>query len=279
MLSLLLLCWLAPQNQSPNQHVSQKQIAKQQVQPSKTAQEPPDLRPESAPIIKSYTYNARNENDTEAAKIIFDGLLVLATIGLVWVGIRQANILKKHEEWMEKHDEKLGKLAKSASDNASAANATATTADHSAVAIKNIHRAWVLFVWQQIPHGTAEEFTFSIRNWGQTPARIDCVMFDERVWVRSDLGNIPAASTFFTFPHILAPSEHWTIRRVNAKGVAGGEWSAVYNGTKVCVWHGMISYRDVLDEATIHETWFCYWYSPKEVGLHVGGPPEYNKAT
>jgi len=49
-----------------------------------------------------------------------DSLLAIFTGLLVVVGFLQWWILRKHEQWMEKHDAKLEKLAQAASDNAKA---------------------------------------------------------------------------------------------------------------------------------------------------------------
>jgi hypothetical protein len=114
LLSLALL--LAPQKQATNEHKTQQQVSTGQVQPPELAQE--SSKSPRTPITEFYTYNTQQKNEPEAAKIVFDGLLVLANIGLIWVGLRQANILHKHEEWMQKHDENLRNLAESAKDNA-----------------------------------------------------------------------------------------------------------------------------------------------------------------
>jgi hypothetical protein len=133
LLLLFFLLVLAPQKQVTNKQKTQEHIPAKQIQPPEVAQQSPNSA--STPVVKFYTNNAQQENNTEPAKIIFDGLLVLLTGGLVWVGVRQANILNrqadilgKHEEWMQKHDANLTNLAKSAKDGAevSQKNLTAT---------------------------------------------------------------------------------------------------------------------------------------------------------
>jgi hypothetical protein len=139
---------LAPQDNAPSQQKTQKQVSTKQVKPPEIAQQPPDSGVSS--IVKLYTNNAQQENNTETAKIVFDGLLVLLTGGLVWVGIRQANILNRqadilvqHEEWMQKHDEKLGQLASHTLANAKATADNAVAALKNADAIRNIIDAYV----------------------------------------------------------------------------------------------------------------------------------------
>lgn len=161
----ILVLLIAPPKQTAEKHDAQKQEQSHQV-----LQPPPNSGdPNAVSETKFYTYSCPQESQGETAKIIFDGLLVAFTLGLVLVGWKQAkilnkqaDILEKHEGWMKKHDANLVKLADAALLNAQA--------------VINAQRPWVVICAVQEGSG------FSIRagNLGKTPAEVISFSAEQR---------------------------------------------------------------------------------------------------
>jgi len=214
----------------------------------------------------------------EQRKNVIDWLTFVCTVVLTIVGIVGTCLALQTLRAIQTEVKVAVKALRHSSKFADAAESSAETAQRHTDALKNIYRAWVLFGWK--PGPVSEKFDLFFKNWGQTPAKIEIAAFKEMVLPKDDLGNIPKADVFIITPSILAPSELMLIRSVDAKIAAGREWPDVYSGKKVCVWYGVVQYNDILDPSISHETSFCYWYNPKEIGgLHIGGPTESNKTT
>jgi hypothetical protein len=188
--SLVLL--LAPQKQATNEHKAQQQPF--------TKQQPPEAPKESSetsrtPITNFYTYSTEQENRSEAAKVIFDGLLVLANVGLIWVGLRQARILHKHEEWMQKHDANLVKLA-------DAAKKSADVADSS---LKLAERADVLLdacsVVGELLDGKDFRVVLQFKNFGRTRAQ------EVKLTLHLPIEGVPLTSHEFVPAVTMGPGE------------------------------------------------------------------------
>jgi hypothetical protein len=276
---LLLLLYLGTADRPQKQPATNKQSPQEQKQKTAINQPVSDTQQQGAepvakptlPVQNQAAINAYQQQDrAQSIKEINDTLLVIFTGLLVGVGFLQWRVLRKHEEWMQKHDANLVKLV-----NAAVTSANAT--DAGTIALKNIYRAWVLIVWRQ--GSVAEQFDLSLKNWGQTPARIEYMTLRETVVTGEDFSKLQSPDTFTSAPQTIAPSETTPVRLVNARSVANLDWDVVFHGKKSCVWYGVIAYRDVLDPSLLHETGFCFWYNGRHVGLNIGGPPEYNKAT
>jgi len=105
--------------QSPKRHAANNQSAQSQTKKPANNQIAPDTSTPSE--TQFYTYYNQEPQGDEIAKEISDGLLVAFTFALGVVGYLQWRVLCKHEEWMQRHDANLEKLAQSAKDNAEAA--------------------------------------------------------------------------------------------------------------------------------------------------------------
>jgi hypothetical protein len=282
--SLLILCAVrAPSRstQSPTrQSLQQTQNKSTQSQIDKAAASK-EIPKEAQPSIlaEGNSSSDRDKGISKITKVISDGLLALFTLALVLVGYLQYRALHHHEKWMQKNVEIVTEIASAAKKNADAAEANAIAAEANTGTLQNIHRAWVLLEWKQAPGARAEQFDLYIRNWGQTPAKIELAALSETIIPKENLGDIPDAGVFFVTKNTLAPSESILIHSGNARTSDQKEWLAICDGSKVFVWYGSVAYRDVLNPIVPHETGFCYWYSARLTGLHVGGPDKYNKTT
>src|SRR5208282_3644074 len=117
---LLLLC-LSATAQSQRQTTINKQNPQQEIQ-KPSANQPIAKSSESVAVQSKVSTNIHQEQDrAQRVKEVNDTLLVIFTGLLVAVGYLQWLVLRKHEEWMKKHDAKLEKLANAAEQNAVAA--------------------------------------------------------------------------------------------------------------------------------------------------------------
>jgi hypothetical protein len=276
--SLALL--LVPQDNAPNQQKAQKQVSTKKVQPPETAQQSSD--PGVSPVVKFYTYNAQQENNTEGAKIIFDGLLVILTGALVWVGWRQAkildrqaDILHKHEEWMQKHDANLVKLSDAAKDSANAALLGG--------------RAWVTFmvpdkpINQRLKNGQPDgaQVLGFIKNVGATPAMI--------IKKFHFLNIVKRGESLDSAPPYLQVNESQTKYQMIPQaaepaivGLSKSDLADVEAGNSQLRVLGQIVYEDVFGR--FHETRYCFRYYPEDTvdrlrGLYPEGPDAYLKVS
>jgi hypothetical protein len=284
--SLLILCAgnasareaqsSTPQTPEHTQSKSTQSQAGESHVDKKIAKEPQTaVSAESNATTHYYQDDGRDKGIKEASDI----LLALFTAALVIVGYWQYRALKNHEKWMEKNVEIVTKVADAAKKNADAAEANAIAAEANTNTLKNIYRAWVLLEWKQRPGATAEQFDFYIKNWGQTPAKIELSALSGTIIPKEDLGDLPDADVFFITNNTLAPSESILIYSGNARPSDQKKWVPIANESNVFVWYGSVTYRDILNPSILHETGFCYWYSGRRSGLHVGGPAKYNTTT
>jgi hypothetical protein len=254
---LLLLALLLPllQKQNIDKPAAQKQVTQKQVQPSEDAQKVSNpSRSDSAPV-NLYTYISPRENNPETAKIIFDGLLVLFTLGLVWVGLKQAKILSEHEGWMEKHDAKLEKLAQAANENAKA--------------LINSERAWVTVYakWNDGHHlydvsgRTAADVKVIYVNRGKSPAWIveQCIKIEVSNGFYgpdySDVDDSEIDRRFIPLSPRGEPISSGTDNpiRLTTKEAVGNRYILIY---------GYVKYRDIFTEnGQPRETGFGFYTS------------------
>lgn len=264
----------------PNQQAAQKQVAKQQIHPPEATEKSSDSR-----VTEFYTYNSQQKDNTEAAKIIFDGLLVLANIGLIWVGIRQANILHKHEDWMRKHDANLEKLAKSAQDNAEAATTASSTAKDSFQSVVDSERAWVVAdvpkVFLGSPIGTMDIFC-TVRNRGKTMAHV----FEkgENLAIEFAAEKLPTSPDYgktakWPTGVVLSPASESVLTRT--LHISDSDmWQKVMNGAMVLFVFGFVKYLDVFGRA--HETRYIFRFETtwnKNGDFYIEYKDEYSSAT
>jgi TRAP-type C4-dicarboxylate transport system permease small subunit len=269
-LALLLpfILLTAPQNQHTNKP-TQQHNTKEQVQPPAVAQEVADpSRSDASPITDFHTYYSNEENGNETVKIIFDALLVIFTGGLVYVGWKQARILHKHEEWMQKHDAKLGQLAEAANKNAQAV----INAERPIVAITGEleeKRLWAVYAV----------------NFGRTPAEIVSVSVGQRA-VRN-IQELPPDPEFdsedFPVINLLIPTtrEAKDPPHIGLMPREDFDDFIVKERPKVCAFYFRVIYRNILnktDPITEYVSKKCFLYFEHLGGsMVVGGPPKYNE--
>lgn len=276
LLFLIFLLSAAPQKQDANKPSLQQQVTQKQVQPPAVAQETPDLsHPKAVFAAQLNAHNAHQENWSETERVIFDGLLVLANIGLVLVGIRQANILGRHEEWMEKQDGKLAKLAQAASDNAKAASNSADLARKNVESFIAKERARIS-VEVPDPLQLKDQFfnhvKYKVRIIAPTPALIVSSEVNALVLDSTDTGHSWMHSMYLSSSDTAATAAIEQSALIIAH-VDDSFRSEVNEKKKFIHFFGRIRYRDVFQAETDvpHETTFGYLWA---VGADIkGGPP------
>jgi hypothetical protein len=259
---LLLLCLLLQKQPAANKQSPQEQIKK----PTAEQSAPNINQPVGSNESQTRNDDHKEDERTQRVKEINDRLLVIFTGVLALVGILQFVAIARQEKWMR--------------ENVEVSQDNARTAEASADALKHIYRPWILFRWE-LRGRIAGAFIFSIKNWGQTPALVECCFFAPKVMTLEELTNLPVETDYkgpLRHPHMLAPSESFELPNGYCEPDSGGSWNEVYRGTKRLVWSGVVRYRDILNPDILHETRFCYWYAPNHGHPQVGAS-EQNTAT
>jgi hypothetical protein len=264
LLLILVLCLNAAVAQSPKQPASDEQNAKAHADKSAVNQKTSDTGKASENrVYTNYQYVPERD---KTAKEVGDYLLAAFTFALVIVSLMQWAVLRKHEEWMQKHDANLEKLAQAAKDNAGAAKVSADAARDSFKSVMDSERAWVVadapFVPPSVATGPPVKIECAIRNRGNTMARV--VEKRENYSIQASLNELPEApdyGTKFEWPngHILAPASESVLRR--ELQVTNAEmWQKIKEGTLVLFVYGYVRYWDVFDRE--HETRYIFRLNP-----------------
>jgi hypothetical protein len=274
-LFLILFLCLSVSAQSPKQHAGDKQNT--ETQADKPAVNQNSSNTGKRPETQFYTYNNQNSEGRESPSKVSDYLLAAFTLALVIVSFMQWKVLRKHEEWMQKHDANLVNISQAAAQNAKSARRNAafskvnaraamnnaSAAKRSADAIVNVERAWIMVdvVWEptstlritRIDGGEGKKTGVAIRmictNEGRMPAWITYRA------VHVEVASIPTGQTEFL------PSESSeNYIPIAAKGKDESPWRSFGMGQpevgKEVFIYGVIKYRDVFGPE--RETWFGY---------------------
>jgi len=239
--TLLIILLLAPQKKTDAQKHTQKQIQPPTV--NQTVSDSPS--PKAVPVTQFNTYNHQSEGGEETVKIVSDILLALFTGGLVVVGLQQAKILRKHEEWMQKHDANLAKLADAAERNGKA--------------LMDAERPWVVVDdVKLIPIiGVAGEertvtFDCHVRNYGRSPAIITVVRCKLESRASQDASDAPLSEEIYSaaddaIHRIVAPPQKpFSLRSKHDLTLSAAQSKAIWYGApfEFMFAHGIIRYED-----------------------------------
>jgi hypothetical protein len=176
---------------------------------------------------------------------------------------------------------------KIAKDAAVAARDAAKAAETNARAVITAERPYVLVTWQQA-HTTS--FTFTATNHGKTPAEITYYFGTHSILDRDAdlpknlyLGAEGKTGWHFLHAQWVAPmgGRIENIYRFGASAdIDPTLWKGIHGGTKrLWIW-GVVKYRDGIVPDTVHESRFCYRYTPHgKIGLIMDGPPGSNVHT
>lgn len=167
-------------------------------------------------------------------------------------------------------------------DAAVAAKNSAEAALLNAKAVINSERAWVFCHWRKNINSSG--CSLFMQNHGRTPAEIIDVVQRDRIadlvpWDDNASDMLPytpdyGQETILIHSRVLPQAETWT----------PPEWEVPTHkmppqGRKSFFFYGKVRYRDVLPNSEIHETCFCYFWSPTICRFIIGGPPAYTKYT
>jgi hypothetical protein len=186
---------------------------------------------------------------------------------------------------------------------AKAAKASAESALKSSQAIINAERPWLLI---EIETGVIKQvgsiadsiwFSISFRNCGKTPAEV--VNFDQHPVCRQNLEDLPSPPKYVTegkawaHTRMVPAGAQWSdpgeSRFIPSQFLPLDQWKDIRESRKRFIYWGRLQYRDLIEDAktihelekvgTIHETCFCYFWSPPLNEFFICGPLGYNKHT
>ena len=286
---ILLLC-LSTAAQSPKKHTPNKDSSQKQVEKPEVNQPRSDTRPPST--TQFYTYNNQDTDRNETAKEISDGLLVVFTAALVWVGWRQWRTLREHERWMQKNVEIVTKIASAAKDGADAALLNAQ-------AVIKSERPWIIGsvgddsfrLFGNPP--LVPRFWLSIKNSGRTPGKLVRVLmkFEKRNSLDDlkglehdlDITNICPVPYVLIIPNDIPFKISTTI--TGDSPITSAEEAAIRDGKLFLVSYGVIEYEDVFDAPDkSHKMGFFFYYAyggPTSHGfqMYYSAHPDYLQVT
>ncbi len=166
----------------------------------------------------------------------------------------------------------------------------------------NAERPWMLIEIKtsDSPPGIVPDnmwFSVSFKNFGKTPAEV--IGLDQRPECRVSCDDLPPNSEYsdegaaWSHTRIVPPGEVW--RHPGESSFApnsflvGDQWKDIRNSGKRFVYWGRLRYRNLIENPktihelekvdTIHETCFCYFWSPRLNEFLICGPLGYNKHT
>jgi hypothetical protein len=282
-LLVLLLC-ISAFAQSQKQPAPNKQSPQEEVQKTGTNQPVPDARqqkPEAVvtqarPIESQVHADTPKQNDwPQTIKEISDGLLVVFTGVLAYVGYQQWKTLRQHEQWMKQN-------VAIAKDTADAANKNAEAARLNANAAVNAVRPWVSISGFY----NSGVFSFSAVNYGNTPAEIISYSANikfvdkvENLALPPEYKNWKQPSFALLSPGGTSDGAMLELETYNTNAIA------VLDPKKpIFVFYFRVLYKNPINSSdpfvTNHESRMCFWYRAKGGQFpRVGGPQDYNKHT
>lgn len=183
-----------------------------------------------------------------------------ATVALAVIGWIAACFAKKTLRW-------LGVQTRA---NARAAQA----ALFGAQAVINAERAWIVV---SVESPEPNEFNFRATNVGKTPAKIKSIWSSPITFWRDSELEIPpdektGESLLSTPPCLLPPTDSQIVLRCDIGKLGPGQYvgpdasarvqNDIQKGFRSLYFYGRIIYSDTLDDKSIHETKWLYWYLP-----------------
>jgi hypothetical protein len=192
-------------------------------------------------------------------------------------------------------------VTKAAQENAEAALLNAR-------AIINAERPWMFIQIKTVAHGNVQfgdipehiNFSVTFHNFGKTPAEI--VGFDDHpdcCKSTDDPDDLPSPPEYsgegqvLTHTRMIPAEKDWDtpVSYTPHDWFTGEQWNDIRASRKRLVYWGRLQYRDLIEEPksihelkrdkpiTIHETCFCYFWSPVQNEFLITGPNGYNKHT
>jgi heme/copper-type cytochrome/quinol oxidase subunit 4 len=129
-------------------------------------------------------------------------------------------------------------------------------------------------------------FTFSVTNYGRTPAEIIAIRGNPRLTNKGINGGFKDPPDYglehvFMQVRMLAPGQRWDYHDVDL------DFNWVDENTKReleefrqhRIFKGVVLYRDVFNREITHESRFCYTYFYKQENYLPSGPPDHTKFT
>lgn len=215
--------------------------------------------------------------------------------------------LTEIQQSVEKTDRMIVIAAQEAENGRAAMEAAKQSADAAvlnAQAIINSERPWLFINIVTFPanadeHGIPEHLGFSVtfRNHGKTPAEI--VGFDQHPDCCKDTDDLPFPPKYSLEGHVMLhtrmvpPAETWRDPGESSlwpeQFLLSDDWNDIRVSRKRFIYWGRLQYRDLIEDSktihelakvgTIHETCFCYFWSPRKNEFLICGPLGYNKHT
>jgi hypothetical protein len=261
---------------SPKTHTEKNQSAQANTNKSAVDQKATDPG-KALSETQINTNNYQNSEGNETVKNITDGLLALFTLALAVVSVMQWLVLRKHEEWMRKHDANLSKMAQAAVDNAKALV-------NSNCSLVEVFMEWVPDGARIKAEGGTTEIYINLicSNRGNSPASIV-----ERI-IKMEISDM------FRGPNLSTVNDSEIDRELiplAQTGVDGCRRDRRYRlcepnrpENKYILIYGLVKYRDIFTpEEQSRETWFGFYTTEQDARRNVPmariQQPGYNRHT
>ena len=231
-----------------------------------------------------------------------NGWITFFTFILAVAAIAQFVAMWLQRGYMHKQWEKMGEQVVIAGNAADAAFLNAT-------AVINAERPWMLINIKMDVGRDSNGMTFGISvpigfsvsfiNCGKTPAEV--ISFEQHLDCTQTTDDLPIPPEYQTpneqvlrHTRLVAADGKW--EDVTESGFSlqqnfPNDWADIYTSTKRAMYWGRLRYRDLIEQPRtihevkdekslgVHETCFCYFYSPTRQELLITGPRGYNKHT
>lgn len=246
----------------------------------------------------------------DKSDVLLTGLLaVVGVVGVIYaiktlrMVERQTNANEGQLNEIKNSAQQTNILIEQAGKQADAARNSADAALLNATAVVNSERPW-LFIEIETSDvkpdqsGVPVHVSFSVRfqNWGKTPAEI--INFDDHLECRKDTEDLPMPPKYRLEGHVwmhtrmLPPGQIWAGPESYffvENWIPTDDFQEIRASRKRLLYWGRLQYRDLIGHSTtihdlkkmdtIHETCFCYFWSPSLNEFLICGPFGYNKHT
>jgi hypothetical protein len=284
------------------QQISRHETKDAQSDRDETNQATPSEHLRDAPPCCRTAVNGSNQQNNKSRSdswiTVFTGVLAAVAVLQLIAMVLQYIAMYRQADYMRRGLRIAIRSARSAQRAASAALLNAR-------AVINAERPWMLIQINTNESATDENgihlhlgFSVSFRNYGKTPSEI--VAFENDINALRDISDLPSPPEYkiegmgMTHTRIVPPGELWrdpgqSSFYAESSGLLHSQWEEVLKNRLRLVYWGRLQYRDLIEQpqtiheleniGTIHQTCFCYFWSPSGNEFLAWGPLGYNKHT
>jgi len=284
---LLFTSLVYPQETQPTQDKTQVE----QTQPAKKVDS-------GKPITQEQSITKAEQRDSyDASKDRLYRIYLVFTIVGVLAGIGGIIAIYNQTEATKEATLQTARSAKATEDAATAARTNSQS-------IINSERPWMFIdiavePVDQFPGRAPFNVSFhvSFRNWGKSPAEV--VSFENHVQCFTSTEEMPSTPLYImegridVHSRMVPQGEQWRDQALSyfhgRDHVTPEDWQEIQATRKLLVYYGRLQYRDLIEDARsihaveqfgpLHNTCFCYFWSPLRNKFFMDGYPKYNNHT